>query len=212
MSSVVHAVLVEKPNKSLETWIVGIVAIHTIGTVGTAYAYSIRHTDEFGWISMLISWVTFGVIVPIFGLGAARRADNKRLAIFTGIQAFVGVCNAVNFLSFTSVFIQVLLWCQSSNCQNVFANGNRSCAIDLANQTYEMGIEYCQHLDLNLMTSFFYGALATVSLCAAMHAQRQKDIRVAEIVTINSVTPNIHDTSVPAPPEDGLEVETIDVE
>lgn len=210
MTSLVHAVVVEKPNKSLEKWIVAIIAIHTFGTLGTAYTYSIRHTDDFGWISMMISWVIFGVVVPIVGLGAARQADKKRLAIFAGIQAFVGVCNVVNFLSFTSVFVQVMLWCQSSDCQDGFTSGNRSCAIVLANQTYEMDIEYCQHLDLNVMTSFFYGALAVVSLCAAIHAQRQRDIQVAEIITVTNVQTTAPIIDIPAPPEDEIEVETIE--
>lgn len=186
MSSIVHATIVEKPSKNLDRWIVAVVFVHTMYAIFCSVAT--RRTDDLGWGTVVVTWLIFGIIVPILGLAAARSMNKARLAVFGGVQAFVAVLHTVNFLTFTSVFVQVAMWCQSAECTQGFKSGNRSCYVVMANETYDMGIEYCEHLDVDLMMSIFYALLACVSFGTAIGAQRQKNVTLADIVTVRRVS------------------------
>lgn len=185
MSSIVHATIVEKPSKNLDRWIVAVVFVHTLYAI---FCSALAITKEQAWVSMVVTWLIFGIIVPILGLGAARSMNKTRLAVFGGVQAFVAVLHTVNFLTFTSVFVQVAMLCQSTECTQGFKSGNRSCYVVMANETYDMGIEYCEHLYVDLMMSIFYALLACVSFGTAIGAQRQKSVTLADIVTVQRVS------------------------
>lgn len=187
MSTIVHAVIVEKPNKELGKWIKAIVFTHGAFSLYTVYSYKLHHVPEYKWWSLLISWMFLGVLIPMMGLRASETTDKRRLNIFSGIQAFIAVCNAVNFLAFTSVLIQVMDWCGSRECAREFAR-NGSCAVVFANETVMMDESYCGETNYNIGTAFGFALLAFTSCMGSMQARKMNEVKLAEVTYVQPVS------------------------
>lgn len=190
MSTIVHAVIVEKPNKELGKWIKAIVFTHGAFSLYTVYSYKLHHVPEYKWWSLLISWMFLGVLIPIMGLRASETTDKRRLNIFSGIQAFIAVCNAVNFLAFTSVLIQVMDWCGSRECAREFAR-NGSCAVVFANETVTMDESYCDETNYNIGTAFGFALLAFTSCMGSMQARKMNGVKLAEVTYVQPVSVHV---------------------
>lgn len=190
MSTIVHAVIVEKPNKELGKWIKAIVFTHGAFSLYTVYSYKLHHAPEYKWWSLLISWMFLGVLIPILGLRASETADKRRLNIFSGIQAFIAVCNAVNFLAFTSVLIQVMDWCGSRECARQFTR-NESCAVVFANETVMMDESYCEETNYNIGTAFGFALLAFTSCMGSMQARKMNEVKLAEVTYVQPVSVHV---------------------
>ena len=199
MSGIVHAVIVEKPNKDVEKWIKVIILMHTVFTLYTAYSYELHQVPEYRWWSLLISWLFLGVFVPLIGVRASERADRRRLYIFSGIQMFIGVCNVINFLAFTVVLLQVVNWCSSEVCRAEFETRNQSCLVIFANDTLEMNESYCEDIYLNMGTAVGFALLAMVSCMGGLSARKMNEVKLAEVTYVERVSVT---RGMPSVPED----------
>lgn len=206
MSAVVHAVIVEKPNKDVDKWIKVIVFVHAAFSLYTAYTYKLHHVSRDRWWSLLISWLFLGVLIPLIGVRASERADKWRLSIFSGVQVFIGACNIINFLAFTSVLLQVIEWCSSLECDEQFAQ-NGSCFVLFANETVEMSESYCEDTDLNIGTSMGFALLALVSCMGGISARRMSEVKVAEVTYVEQCP--VVPVDFPVAPEDQVDSESL---
>ena len=194
-----EAQIVEKPNADLAMWIKLLVVVHSTFSLYTAYSYRLHDATDIRWATLGFSWFFLGVIVPLLGLRASEQADKRRLALFSGIQGFVGFCNLINFLSFTSVLASVMNWCSSDECQQMFQSRNHSCLVSISNETYEMSESYCKDNSYNVGTAFFFLLLSWVSCMGAMSARKMNEIKIVSVVSV--VRHSVNDVPL-VPPED----------
>lgn len=198
MSSLtVQGVLVEKPNSDLVKWIKAIIFVHSTFCVFTAYIYTMHEVTDYRWTTLLASWAIFGLIIPMIGLGASKKTEKTRLSCFSGIQAFLGFCNLINFLSFSSLMITVINWCVSDECLAQFDTRNKSCIVQLADEKYEMDQSYCQDIPQNIGTALFFALMSFTSCMGAIHARKMKQIEIVDVVMIER-------TRVGAPAVEGI--------
>lgn len=193
-----EAQLVEKPNGQLASWIKALVVVHGCFTLYTAYSYKLHHADDLRWSILGATWLLFGILIPLMGLRASENVDKSRLALFSGIQGFVGFFNLVNFLSFSSVLTTVMSWCSSDDCQEQFVSRNHSCLVSVANETYEMSERYCIETPYNIGTAMFFALLSFVSCRGAMAARQMNAVKVVSIVSVDHV-PVSRRCTVPVP-------------
>jgi len=185
MSSLtVQGVLVEKPNSDLVKWIRAIIFVHTAFSLFTAYIYSTHQVADYRWTGLLVSWSIFGLLIPMIGLGASKRTEKTRLSLFSGIQACLGFCNLINFLSFSSLLITVINWCVSDECLAQFDTRNKTCLVEFGDGTYEMAQSYCQDIPQNIGTALFFAMLSFTSCMGAIHARKMKQIEIVDVVMV----------------------------
>ena len=134
-------------------------------------------------MTLIFSWFFLGIVIPLMGLRASEQSDKRKLALFSGLQAFVGGCNFINFLSFTSVLATVMNWCSSDECQRMFASRNHSCLVTVSTETYEMSESYCEDSFYNVGSAFFFLLLTWVSCMGAMSARKMNEIRVVSVLS-----------------------------
>jgi len=202
----VQGILVEKPNKDLSKWIRAIIFTHAAFSIFTAYLYELHHVEDVRWYGLVISWVIFGVFVPLIGYKASQKTEKRRLAIFGAIQGIVGFYNLINFLAFSSVLLTVIDWCMSDDCLAQFETRNHSCLVSFSNETYDMDYSYCKDTPKNIVTALFFALLSFTSCMGALHARKMKDVQIVQVITTEQVSvPQIQRVPrVYTPPEDSV--------
>jgi len=186
MPVVVEGVLVEKPNATLHVWIRAIVIVHTLGLLFTAYTYELHHVQQMEWFYLFFSWLVLGIIIPCCGMKASMKTDKKCLAVFSGVQGFVGFCNLINLFVFTSLMVSVISWCVSETCQKEFLTRNGTCAVDMGNSTYDMDEKYCDNIPNNMGTAIFFGLLSFVSCMGAVQARKVNEVKIVHVITMEA--------------------------
>ena len=198
MSSLtVQGVLIEKPNSDLVKWIMAIIVTHAMFCAFTAFTYMTHDVADYRWTGLLASWAIFGLIIPMIGIGASKKTEKTRLSLFSGVQAFLGFCNLINFLSFSSLLITVINWCVSDECLAQFDTRNKTCVVQLADKKYEMAQSYCQDIPQNIGTALFFALLSLTSFMGAIHARKMNQIEIVDVVMVER-------TRVGAPPVVGI--------
>lgn len=206
-----EAQIIEKPNADLAKWIKALVVVHGLFTLYTAYSYRLHHVSDLRWSILGATWMLFGVFIPLLGLRASENVDKSRLAMFSGIQGFVGFYNLINLMSFSSVLGTVINWCSSEDCQDQFLYRNHSCLVSLANETYEMSERYCEETSYNIGTAMFFALLSFVSCRGAIAARQMNAVKVVSIVSVDHVSVR-GGANVPIPEDLESYVENIPVE
>ena len=208
---IVTGVLVEEPNYKLKRWIKACGLTYFMYYMYLFVHYLMINPPIFYWLHMGIMCFFLSLFLPMCGLSSSKKSRNGSLALFAGIQAF---------LAFWNIFLTVSLWtsmamvtnaCQE--CQKFFDLGNKTCDIDSLSESIEITSEECLEKHPNVkeyVFSVMYIALATVSFMTAVHSRKKTKAKIAQLVSVESISVNSPPTidppeviaSIESPPED----------
>ena len=127
--------------------------------------------------------------LPTCGLTSSKKSRTGSLAAFAGIQAFLAFWNFFLIISMWTYMGMVSNACQ--HCEKIFDMGNKTCIIDSLTESIEITPDEClkKHPTVKeYVLSVMYITLATVSLMTAIHSRKINKAKIAQLVSVESVS------------------------
>lgn len=97
-----------------------------IGSI-ISYAQSEEPVTVNDWISLFIFFALCGISVPVTGYLGAKQKDANKLQMFSLGEGCISCCSFTTIASTFWSVGAVVTFCQSSTCQEQFANGTALC-------------------------------------------------------------------------------------
>lgn len=87
---VVTGQLIEEPNVKLAKWTKVIALIYFIHSLTVCIQYLLSDATEYQWLALLVSTFIFAFWLPLCGYQSSKKPGSGGLALFTGVQGFLG--------------------------------------------------------------------------------------------------------------------------
>ena len=183
---IVQAVLVDEPNKHL------IKSAKLIGmSYLTYYAYLFSNlimddkSDYIDWAVNLLCAYVFAIWLPVYGITAAKKNNDRALSVFSCLQTFLCIWFILQIIFEWSMRAIIINIC--TECEKTFSMGNTTCTItDLNNKMYEINYTKCRRdipsMD-QVVTSVLQVLLALSSFMGTIYVRKKKSMKIVSIVS-----------------------------
>jgi len=196
---VVTGQLVEEPNVKLANWTRVIALIYFLHSVSVCIHYLLSDTTEYQWVALVVSTFICVCWLPLCGYQSSKTPGSGALALFTGVQGFLGCWNLCSLVSLWMFVTTIIAVCH--RCEPTFKAGNQTCLVD-TNATVEIAVETCakpwpsmEHMATTLMLL----AMTTVSWVGTVLARKTVKSKTTHIITVGTVqvpdAPVVHDAT-----------------
>lgn len=211
---IVQAVLVDEPNKHLikSAKLIGISYL-------TYYAYLFSNlimdekSDYIDWAVNLLCAYVFAIWLPVYGITAAKKNNERALSVFSCLQTFLCIWFILQFILEWSMMAVIINAC--TGCEKTFSMGNTTCETIINNHIYEISNTKCQEKIPNMnqvMTTVLQLLMALSSFMGTIYVRKKKSMKIVSIVSHD--VPDIEadltreETTVMAEPEIVTETNT----
>lgn len=197
---VVQGFLVTEPNKhfirSVKLIIITYLAYY-------AYLFSKLlmndENDYIDWaVAMLCAYI-FTCWLPVYGLNAAKKNNERALSAFSCLQTFLCIWHLLQIVFVWSMLSMIINICD--DCQNIFREGNKTCFSEFYQKTLEVTEDNCQKSIPNMdhiITTILQIGMALTSFMGTIYARKTKSMKVVSVISTD--VPDIEESTIMAEP------------